>query len=90
MKSNMKKIFKTLGVMLMATLSLTNCMKETATAPDAVRSFYTIYADLDSDTKTVNDGLSTKRTEKDSINVFHVESGASWVSTNIKFVLTDA
>ena len=74
----------------MATLSLTNCMKETATAPDAVRSSYTIYADLDSDTKTVNDGLSTKWTEKDSINVFHVESGASWVSNNIKFVLTDA
>ena len=60
MKSNMKKIFKTLGVMLMATLSLTNCMKETATAPDTFGIPYTIYAGLDADTKTLNDGLSTK------------------------------
>lgn len=90
MKSNMKKIFKTLGAMLIATLSLTNCMKEAQTGPDAGSVSYTLYADLDADTKTVNDGLSTKWAENDSIAVFHAESGTSWFSSNIKFVLTDA
>ena len=89
MKSNMKKIFKTLGVMLMATLSLTNCMKETATAPDTFGIPYTIYAGLDADTKTLNDSLSTKWTAEDTLNVFHAEAGSEWYSENTMFTITD-
>ena len=38
MKSNMKKIFKTLGVMLAATLSLTNCTEELKNATVSAQS----------------------------------------------------
>lgn len=72
-----------------ATLSLTNCTEEFQTGPDSVKTSYTIYANA-ADTKTVNDGLSTKWSENDSLNVFHVESGSSWISDNIKFTLADA
>lgn len=72
-----------------ATLSLTNCTEEFQTGPDSVKTSYTIYANA-ADTKTVNDGLSTKWSENDSLNVFHVETGSSWISDNIKFTLADA
>lgn len=89
MKSNMKKNLIALGAMLMATLSLTNCMKETQVAPDAVGIPYTIYAGLDTDTKTVNDGLSTRWAEDDTLNVFHTEAGTDWYSENTKFTVSD-
>ena len=73
----------------MATLSLTNCMKETQTAPDAVGIPYTIYAGLDEDTKTVNDGLSTRWAEDDTLNVFHTEAGTDWYSENTMFTISD-
>ena len=73
----------------MATLSLTNCMKETATAPDTFGIPYTIYAGLDADTKTLNDSLSTKWTAEDTLNVFHAEAGSEWYSENTMFTITD-
>lgn len=85
----MKKYLIALGAMLAATLSLTNCAEEFQTGPDSVKTSYTIYADA-ADTKTVNDGFTTKWSENDSINVFHVESGSPWVSENFKFTLADA
>ena len=90
MKSNMKKIFKTLGVMLAATLSLTNCTEELKNAPveEQDRS-YSIYAEQ-VETRTINDGLSTKWAKGDSVNVFYADAGYLNYSENSKFVLADA
>lgn len=90
MKSNMKKIFKTLGVMLAATLSLTNCTEELKNAPveEQDRS-YSIYAEQ-VETRTTNDGLSTKWAKGDSVNVFYADAGYLNYSENSKFVLADA
>ncbi len=84
----MKKYLIALGAMLAATLSLTNCAEEFQTGPDPVGTTYTIYANA-ADTKTVNDGFSTKWSDYDSLNVFHVESGSAWMSDNIKFTILD-
>ena len=84
----MKRYLIALGAMLAATLSLTNCTEEFQTGPDPVGTTYTIYANA-ADTKTVNDGFSTKWSDYDSLNVFHVESGSAWMSDNIKFTILD-
>lgn len=89
MKSNMKKNLIALGAMLMATLSLTNCAKEFQTAPEVEKTPYTIYARHDAATKTVNDSLGTKWSEKDSLTVFHAPAGTDYYSSSSKFVLTD-
>ena len=90
MKSNMKKIFKTLGVMLAATLSLTNCTEELKNAPVAEQDrSYSIYAEQ-VETRTTNDGLSTKWAKGDSVNVFYADAGYLNYSENSKFVLADA
>ena len=73
----------------MATLSLTNCIKETQIAPETESVPYTLYANHEADTKTVNDGLSTRWTEEDALNVFHTETGTEWYSENTKFTITD-
>ena len=88
MKSNMKRYLIALGAMLAATLSLTNCTEEFQTGPDSVKTSYTIYADA-ADTKTANDGFSTKWSKGDSLNVFYVESGSAWMSNNIPFGIAD-
>ncbi len=85
----------TLGVMLAATFSLTNCTEEIQSAPEMEKVPYTIYADA-AETKTVNDGLSTKwyggteTRQADEISVFFVESDNYWYSNNNKFIVTDA
>lgn len=84
----MKRYLIALGAMLAATLSLTNCTEEFQTGPDSVKTSYTIYADA-ADTKTANDGFSTKWSKGDSLNVFHVESGSAWMSNNIPFGIAD-
>ncbi len=86
-----------MGAMLAATLTLTNCTEEIQTAPEVggEKIPYTIYADA-ADTKTVNDGFSTKwqgaddSHDADAINVFHTETGSGYYSENTKFVLVDA
>ncbi len=84
----MKRYLIALGAMLAATLSLTNCTEEFQTGPDSVKTSYTIYADA-ADTKTANDGFSTKWSKGDSLNVFHAESGSAWKSNNIPFGIAD-
>ncbi len=89
----------TLGAMLAATFSLTNCTEEIKTVAPEVEGEkvpYTIFANA-ADTKTVNDGaFGTKwfggndNNEPDAINVFHAEAGSSWYSKNTKFVVTNA
>ena len=69
----MRKTIFTLGLMLAAALSLTNCTKnEEANFTPEVKVPFEFYANMD-DTRTVNDGMSTKWVAGDAINVFHAE-----------------
>ena len=70
----MKKILFSLGVMLSA-FALTNCTQEIenpAQQPESAGHPFEIVASM-ADTKTVNDGMSTKWAEGDQVNLFHVE-----------------
>ena len=89
MKMNMKKIFSW-GMMLAAAFTLTNCAKEIdapVQVPESVGYPFEIVAST-VDTKTVNDGMSTKWADGDQLNVFHalgestdyVDDGAFTVS----------
>ena len=72
MKMNMKKIFSW-GMMLAAAFTLTNCTKEIdapVQEPESVGYPFEIIAST-ADTKTVNDGMSTKWVAGDQINLFH-------------------
>ena len=72
MKMNMKKIISW-GMMLAAAFTLTNCAKEINNPneqPESAGYPFEIVAST-VDTKTVNDGMSTKWAEGDQINVFH-------------------
>ena len=71
----MRKTIFTLGLMLAAALSLTNCTKnEEATFTPEVKVPFELYANMD-DTRTTNNGLSTKWAANDEINVFHAVAG---------------
>ena len=73
----MRKTIFTLGLMLAAALSLTNCTKneETNFTPE-IKVPFEFYANMD-DTRTVNDGMSTNWVAGDAINVFHAVAGAT-------------
>lgn len=97
MKMNMKKIISW-GVMLAAAFTLTNCAKEIdapVQEPESAGIPFEIVAST-VDTKTVNDGMSTKWAVGDQINVFHalgeltvyVDDGAFTVSDVEKGVFT--
>lgn len=63
--------------MLAAALSLTNCTKnEEATFTPEVKVPFELYANMD-DTRTTNNGLSTKWETEDAINVFHAVADAT-------------
>ncbi len=84
----MKKILFSLGVMLASAFALTNCtteMDQPVQAPSATGSFEIIANTVD--TKTVNDGMSTKWVAKDSINVFHSVAGSKTYVNDNYFVV---
>ena len=70
----MRKTIFTLGLMLAAALSLTSCSKneEVNFTPELKPSFE-LFANLES--RTTNDGMSTKWAAGDEINVFHAVAG---------------
>ena len=71
----MRKTIFTLGLMLAAALSLTNCTKnEEATFTPEVKVPFELYANMD-DTRTTNDGIHTNWAANDEINVFHAVTG---------------
>ncbi len=84
----MKKIF-TLGAMLAAIFTLTNCTEEIFTPAQQGNSPYTIQANS-VETKTANEGFSTVWAENDALSVFHAAAGTAEYSGNSKFVLADA
>ncbi len=81
----MKKLIS-LGTMLTAALSLTNCAKEFQPEPQAGNVSYTIYADAP-ETRTVNEDMNTLWAKGDAINVFHAAAGSSAYSGNSNFTL---
>ena len=86
----MKKILFSLGVMLSA-FALTNCTQEIdnpAQQPESAGYPFEIVAST-VDTKTVNDGMSTKWAAKDTLNIFHKEASATDYGTNDFFVISD-
>lgn len=93
MKMNMKKIISW-GMMLAAAFTLTNCAKEIdapVQEPESVGYPFEIIAST-VDTKTVNDGMSTKWAAGDQINLIHKESGnteASYISEEAFTIASD-
>ncbi len=85
----MKRLFISLGSVLAATFSLTNCTEEFPIEPQTEGGPFEIIADL-TETKTVNDGLNTKWAEGDRLNVFHAETGTTNYSESSEFRLEDA
>ena len=86
----MRKTIFTLGLMLAAALSLTNCTKnEEANFTPEVQVPFEFYANMD-DTRTVNDGMSTKWVAGDAINVFHAEVNTANYKNDGSFSTEDA
>lgn len=86
----MKKILFSLGVMLSA-FALTNCTQEIenpAQQPESVGYPFEIVAST-ADTKTVNDGMSTKWVEGDQINLFYAEAGTTEYKNNAAFSVAE-
>ena len=90
MKMNMKKIISW-GVMLAAAFTLTNCAKEIdapVQEPESNGYPFEIIAST-VDTKTVNDGMSTKWAEDDQINVFHALGESTEYVNDGAFTISD-
>lgn len=87
---NMKKIISW-GMMLAATFTLTNCAKEIdapVQEPESVGYPFEIIAST-VDTKTVNDGMSTKWESEDQINLFHAVCDDDDYKNNGAFTVKD-
>ena len=72
---------------MLSAFALTNCTQEIenpAQQPESAGYPFEIVAST-VDTKTVNDGMHTRWTTKDSLNVFHAVAGSDTYSTNDKF-----
>lgn len=90
MKMNMKKIISW-GMMLAAAFTLTNCAKEIdapVQEPESVGYPFEIIAST-VDTKTVNNGMSTKWATEDQINLFHAVGETTEYVNNNAFTLVD-
>ena len=87
----MKRQILTLGAICAAAFTLTNCNKEIAEpkAPETEGIPFEIVA-ATADTKTANDGLNTKWTAGDALNVFHAEAGDTDYGDNDEFTYTGA
>lgn len=85
----MKRQILILGAICAAAFTLTNCNKEIAEpkAPETEGIPFEIVA-ATADTKTENDGLNTKWTTGDALNVFHAEAGSTTYGRNDKFTYT--
>lgn len=84
----MKKYFLSLGLIVAATFTLTNCTEQIDSPVEPVKTPFEIVAST-VDTKTaVGDNLSTVWTEGDALNVFHVVSGETEYVNDGKFELS--
>lgn len=87
----MKRQILTLGAICAAAFTLTNCNKEIAEpkAPVTEGIPFEIVA-ATADTKTENNGLNTKWTAGDALNVFHAEANSTAYGNNDEFTYTGA
>lgn len=85
----MKRIFNALGLMLAATLTLTNCTKniETPVVESEGVPFEIVASTVE--TKTVNDGMSTLWASGDQINLFHAVAGTTTYSNDNNFTVNN-
>lgn len=77
--------------MLAATFTLTNCVKEVNQPVDVPSSGipFEIVASASEDTKTENDGMKTKWTADDAINLFHAVTGSKEYVSDNSFTITE-
>ena len=90
MKMTMKKIISW-GMMLAAAFTLTNCAKEINNPneqPESAGYPFEIVAST-VDTKTVNDGMSTKWAAGDQINLFHAVGETTDSKNDGAFIIAD-
>ena len=81
----MKKLFVSLGIVMAATLSLTNCTKqqtETPAEPESEGIPFEVSTIL---TRTANDGMHTVWAKGDAINLIHAEAGTTSYVSDGKF-----
>ena len=87
----MKRHFYTLGLMLAATFTLTNCAQEIDNPNDVPSAGipFEIVA-TSAETKTVNDGLITKWVADDQINIFHAVAETNTYVSDGAFTVAEA
>lgn len=87
----MKRHFYTLGLMLAATFTLTNCAQEIDNPNDVPSAGipFEIVA-TSAETKTVNDGLNTKWVAGDQINIFHAVAETNTYVSDGVFTIAEA
>lgn len=87
----MKRRIFSLGLMLAATFTLTNCVKEVNQPVDVPSAGipFEIVASASEDTKTENDGMKTRWTAGDAINLFHSVTGLEEYVSDNSFKITE-
>jgi len=82
----MKKNYLVLGLMLTATLTLTNCAKEKVTNEPAEQKGVPFELTVGVDTKTTTaDGVTINWAAGDNLNIFHAEAGSTSYGKNDEF-----
>lgn len=84
----MKKQIFTLGLMLAATFTLTNCDKISDNEQFAKNDF-TIFATPSVETRTVNEGVTSSWKANDALSVMHAVAGTSNYVKDGKFVIAE-
>ncbi len=83
----MKKYFLSLGLLVAATFSLTNCTEQIEIPEESITTPFEVVAST-TKTKTANNGLETVWTEGDALNIFHAIAGAETYTNDNKFTLS--
>ena len=85
----MKKYLSYLGASLVAIAALSSCNKELADPNEGKIGAVPFEISASSiDTRTVNDGLSTKWVANDAINLFHAAAGTTAYTSDGQFTIT--
>lgn len=86
----MKKIFSWAGLVAAAAMALVGCAEE-IDQPNVDLGAGVPYELVANpvETKTVNDGMSTKWAEGDALNVFYTEAGSTEYGSNCQFTVSD-
>lgn len=80
----MKRIF-TFGLLVAAAFALTNCAQKESYAPVQEDATFEVVANLPVDTKTYNDGMSTKWSDGDQISVIFTKTDGTSDKTDNPF-----